>query len=272
MFFWDFVGVYMYIFHIIRCNTHRVSCHTYKTGSKEICVHIHLYFRFRWYVYVYFPHFVYFFIPCCFHICTYIYVCHVSKFLCHWGFNPLYQIRNWYAFFMLKLTKFPPLFGGGSSFDHTSHVVKISFRTFIVNSPWTSSKTDSKLAESSRGDMGKIMQFRGWFSNTFLNVESPTAPIEGSRTSQQTRVRRCVETVRLILCWGDFVQQRFTCKCCWTNSDCFLFNTIFQQQLHMWPQERLNLYQNHSSLYQHLYWNYCWVKHTNLKHLHVETL
>ena len=82
---------------------------------------------------------------------------------------------------------------------------------------------------SSRGNMGKITQFKGWFSNIFLNVKSPTAPIEGSRTSQQTCVRRCVATVRLILCWGDFVQQRFTCKCCWTNSNCFLFNNIFQQ-------------------------------------------
>ena len=71
------------------------------------------------------------------------------------------------------------------------------------------------ITGNSRGNMGKITQFRGWFSNIFLNVESPTAPIEGSRTSQQTRVRRCVETVRLILCWGDFVQQSFTCKCCW---------------------------------------------------------
>ena len=93
----------------------------------------------------------------------------------------------------------------------------------------------------SRGNMGKITQFRGWFSNIFLNVESPTAPIEGSRTSRQTRVCRCVETVRLILCRGDFVQQRFTCnKCCWTNSNCFLFNNIFQQYLHLRPQERLN--------------------------------
>ena len=32
------------------------------------------------------------------------------------------------------------------------------------------------------------------------------------------------------------------------------------------------LYQNHSSLYQHIYWNCCLVKHTNLKHLYVETL
>ena len=54
-------------------------------------------------------------------------------------------------------------------------------------------------SDLSRGNMGKITQFRGWFSNLFLNVESPTAPIDGSRTSQQTRVRRCVETVRLIV-------------------------------------------------------------------------
>jgi len=61
----------------------------------------------------------------------------------------------------------------------------------------------------SRRNMGRMMQFRGWFSNTFLNVESPTAPIEGSRTSQQTRVRRCVETERLILCWGRFCSTTF---------------------------------------------------------------
>ena len=47
--------------------------------------------------------------------------------------------------------------------------------------------------------MGKISQFRGWFLNIFLNVESPKAPIEDSRSSQQTQVRRNVETVRLIL-------------------------------------------------------------------------
>jgi len=58
-----------------------------------------------------------------------------------------------------------------------------------------------KERHESRGNMGKITQFRGWFSNIFVNVESPTAPIEGSRTSQQTCVRRC---------WGNFVQQRFT--------------------------------------------------------------
>jgi len=38
------------------------------------------------------------------------------------------------------------------------------------------------------------------------------------------------------------------------------------------PRSVWILYQNHSSLYQHLYWNCCWVKHTNLKHLHVKTL
>ena len=51
---------------------------------------------------------------------------------------------------------------------------------------------------ATRRNMGKITQFRGWFSSIFLNVESSTAPIEGSRTSQQIRVRRYVETVRLI--------------------------------------------------------------------------
>ena len=52
---------------------------------------------------------------------------------------------------------------------------------------------------ATRRNMGKITQFRGWVSSIFLNVESPTAPIESARTSQQIRVRRSVETVRLIL-------------------------------------------------------------------------
>jgi len=55
------------------------------------------------------------------------------------------------------------------------------------------------------GNMGKITQFRKWFSNIFLNVENLTAPIEGSRTSQQTRVRRCVETVGGI--WATFLNS-----------------------------------------------------------------
>jgi len=50
------------------------------------------------------------------------------------------------------------------------------------------------------GNMGKNMQFRGWFLNIFLNVESPTAPIEDSATSQHTEVRRNIKTVRLIHC------------------------------------------------------------------------
>jgi len=44
---------------------------------------------------------------------------------------------------MLKLTKFPPPFGGGSTFYYTSHVMsqRGSFCTFIVHGPWTGSKT-----------------------------------------------------------------------------------------------------------------------------------
>jgi len=47
--------------------------------------------------------------------------------------------------------------------------------------------------------MGKITQYRGCFPNAILNIESPMAPIKGSRTSKGTRLRCCVETVQLIL-------------------------------------------------------------------------
>jgi len=61
----------------------------------------------------------------------------------------------------------------------------------------------------SRGNMGQITQFRGWVPNAILNVESPTASIEVSRTSQQTHLRRYVETVLLILRWGRFCSTTF---------------------------------------------------------------
>jgi len=58
--------------------------------------------------------------------------------------------------------------------------------------------------------MGKITQFRGWFSNLIINVESPTAPIEGSRTSQQTRVN-VVEQIPTAFCSTTFSNNDYTC-------------------------------------------------------------
>ena len=46
--------------------------------------------------------------------------CFVQRF---YRLHPIYS-RFWYAFSMLKLTKFPPPFGGGSTFNYTSHVIK----------------------------------------------------------------------------------------------------------------------------------------------------
>jgi len=76
--------------------------------------------------------------------------------------------------------------------------------------------------------MKKITQFRGWCTNFVLVVESPRALIEKVMDNESVAaLKRC----SWFYVEGNFVQQRFACKRCWTNSDCVLFNNIFQQCL-----------------------------------------
>jgi len=64
---------------------------------------------------------------------------------CHWPppHNQIYS-RNWYAFSMLKLTKFPPQYGGGFTFYYTKHFlnrfIPYVYRARPTHGPWTSSK------------------------------------------------------------------------------------------------------------------------------------
>jgi len=58
---------------------------------------------------------------------------------------------------MLKLTKFPPPFEGGSTVYYTSHVMK-RFIPHVRRGPWTSSKTGSKLADNKRAHGGGALQ------------------------------------------------------------------------------------------------------------------
>jgi len=49
--------------------------------------------------------------------------------------------RNWWAFSILKPTKFSPPFGRCFTFCYTSHALKRFILHFIASDPWTGSKT-----------------------------------------------------------------------------------------------------------------------------------
>jgi len=57
--------------------------------------------------------------------------------------NQIYS-RNWYAFSMLELTKFPPQYGGGFTFYYTKYFlnrfIPHVYRARPTHGPWTSSK------------------------------------------------------------------------------------------------------------------------------------
>jgi len=61
--------------------------------------------------------------------------------------NQIYS-RNWYAFSTLKLTKFPPPFGGGFTFCYTSHVMKRFISHVYRARPLNGFENDSNLAET----------------------------------------------------------------------------------------------------------------------------
>ena len=58
--------------------------------------------------------------------------------------NQIYS-RNWYAFCMSKLTKFPPPYGGGFTFHNTKNFmnrfIPHVYRARPTHGPWTGSKT-----------------------------------------------------------------------------------------------------------------------------------
>jgi len=62
--------------------------------------------------------------------------------------NQIYS-RNWYAFSMLKLTKFPPQYGGGLTFYYTKHflnrIIPHVYRARPTHGPWTSSKKHIRI-------------------------------------------------------------------------------------------------------------------------------
>ena len=142
----------------------------------------------------------------------------------------------------------------------------LGFYYHVAAAEWCSGKIGT------RGFWAKSRNSGGGFPTNFLTLKvqrhQSKASEQVSKHAYVSAFKRCDWFFVEVILFNNIsrvnvVEQIPTAFCSTTFS-----NNIYTCD----PRNVRILYQNHSSLYQHMFWNYCWVKHTNLKHLHVETL